>query len=108
MIPNEAKTLAMQLLRQWELSHVQFQWTRGKRQFGAAVFHGKKRTLRLSRPLVELNSEEEVRDVILHEIAHFLAGHEAGHGPLWKRYAVLVGARPERCNTTAATPEPAY
>lgn len=38
-----------------------------------------------------------VEDTLRHEVAHVLAGSRAGHGPVWKRWAVLVGARPERC-----------
>lgn len=40
------------------------------------------------------NTEEKVIDTILHEVAHALAGPGAGHGPLWKRYARIVGADP--------------
>lgn len=109
MNKQAAKNLALSLLEQWNLGHVQFKWSRGKRQFGLAVFRRDgSLELRLSAPLTELNPEEEVRDVILHEIAHFLAGHAAGHGPAWRAMARKVGARPDRCNTTAATPEAKY
>lgn len=39
----------------------------------------------------------QVEDTVRHEAAHFLAGHEAGHGPVWKAWAKKVGANPERC-----------
>jgi predicted SprT family Zn-dependent metalloprotease len=42
-------------------------------------------------------TEEEVRDTILHEIAHALAGHSAGHGFLWRVKCIQIGANPERC-----------
>ena len=55
----------------------------------------------LSRPLIHLNSEEEVRDTILHEIAHALAWirhrENCGHDERWKAICGEIGARPERC-----------
>lgn len=32
-----------------------------------------------------------VENVILHEIAHALAGQEAGHGPRWRAVALWIG-----------------
>ena len=37
----------------------------------------------------------EVRDTILHEIAHALAGAKARHGPAWKAIAKRLGATPK-------------
>ena len=43
-----------------------------------------------------VNAEpREVRDTILHEIAHALAGAKAGHGPVWKAVAARIGATPK-------------
>ena len=39
-------------------------------------------------------SEEQLLDTVLHEIAHAIAGHEAGHGLLWKATARRIGATP--------------
>jgi len=59
------------------------------------------REISLSRPLIHLNSEEEVRDTILHEIAHALAWirhrENCGHDARWKAICVEIGARPDRC-----------
>lgn len=38
--------------------------------------------------------DEEIRDTILHEIAHAIAGHKASHGPEWKRVCRQIGAKP--------------
>ncbi len=55
----------------------------------------------ISRPLVHLNPEDEVRDTILHEIAHALAWEHyrenCGHDERWKKICRRIGARPERC-----------
>lgn len=74
-------------------------WTlhtsRALRTFGACSHHLKR--IKLSVHLVELNTEEKVRDTILHEIAHALLPREAFHGPLWKDKARSIGARPVAC-----------
>lgn len=46
---------------------------------------------------------ELVRDTLLHEIAHALAGPAAKHGPAWKAVAVRLGATPKACDTAADT-----
>ena len=49
------------------------------------------------------SSDEQIRDTILHEIAHALAGNQAGHGYKWQQIAASIGAAPERC--APATPD---
>ena len=46
----------------------------------------------------------EFRDTVLHEIAHAIAGLRAGHGPEWKRIAIMVGAKPENACSLAVSP----
>ncbi|OED38134.1 hypothetical protein AB833_20860 [Chromatiales bacterium (ex Bugula neritina AB1)] len=78
-------------------------WTGGldnaRRRFGVCRFY--QQQISLSRVLCELNSEEEVRDTILHEIAHALAweryGESCGHDRRWKAICVEIGARPVAC-----------
>lgn len=41
---------------------------------------------------------EDIRNTILHEIAHALAGDAAGHGPEWKRVALSIGCDGSRYN----------
>lgn len=72
-----------------------FEWDNAKNRFGQCRYASK--TISMSRILVELNSEEEVRDTILHEIAHALVGPEHNHDWMWRTIAKQVGARPERC-----------
>ena len=51
--------------------------------------------IRLSRRHAVNDGPEEVKDTILHEIAHALAGAKARHGPVWKAVAVRLGATPK-------------
>lgn len=70
---------------------------------GHVMFLGSKpQELVLSQYWVDVLDEAEVRDTILHEIAHVLAGIRAGHGPAWKDVARSLGARPEACASPKA------
>lgn len=101
---SDAELLARSLIKEWGCDGWRFVWANGKRQLGAVVegvVPGTagyiRRELRLSRFLVDLNSEAEVRDVCLHEIAHIKAGLENGHNEHWKAWCLKVGAKPVRC-----------
>jgi predicted SprT family Zn-dependent metalloprotease len=50
----------------------------------------------LSKYIVEYHSIDQSEQVILHEIAHALAGKSAGHGPNWKQVAKSIGYRGEK------------
>ena len=70
-----------------------------KRSLGRCHYYKKKITL--SKWYVELNTEADVEDTILHEIAHALSwiryGREGkGHGKLWKKICREIGATPKR------------
>lgn len=98
MNTSDAAQLARNLMNSHGLSHVPFQFNRKLRYFGvcksrAGIVIG----IELSAPLVELNNEEQVKDTILHEIAHAKAGHAAGHGRLWQIQARAIGCNAERC-----------
>jgi predicted SprT family Zn-dependent metalloprotease len=58
--------------------------------------HGPRR-IELSVHLLQWNPPEEVRETLLHEIAHALVGRGHGHDAMWRAKAAEVGARPERC-----------
>lgn len=60
----------------------------------------------ISRYHAENDPEEWVMDTLLHEMAHALAGHAAGHGPVWKQWAIRLGAQPTRLLDTEACPPP--
>lgn len=66
-----------------------FAFDRAKRRAGLCNFS--ERRISVSRYLAEKFDEQEVKQVLLHEIAHALAGPSAGHGPEWKRVAMQLG-----------------
>jgi predicted SprT family Zn-dependent metalloprotease len=71
-----------------------FSWNKRKR--AAGVCNRTKRTIFLSTVFASAGIYEDVLDTILHEIAHALTpGHH--HDIVWKRKAIEVGAKPNRC-----------
>jgi predicted SprT family Zn-dependent metalloprotease len=89
-----AASMARELMNQHGLWWWTFQFNRGKRMAGLCKYSYQ--TIELSQYFVNLNSEAFVRDIILHEIAHALAGSTAGHGPVWKMKCRAIGANPKR------------
>src|SRR5262249_16689158 len=71
-----------------------FAFNRRKRTMGLCIYD--ERRIELSAYFVERNSQDEIVDTILHEIAHALVGHRHGHDAVWKRKCVAIGAKPVR------------
>jgi len=63
----------------------------------AGVCRSARKVLGLSRPLTLLHTDDEVRETILHEIAHALVGTEHGHGRVWQAKAREIGCSGARC-----------
>lgn len=80
------------------LSAWQFSFSNKKTIYGECFYDNQH--IQLSRHYVMSVdvSEAMIDDVILHEIAHALAGHAAGHGPEWKAVARNIGCSAERCS----------
>jgi predicted SprT family Zn-dependent metalloprotease len=97
-----AQLLACELLARHSLPDWGFNLNRSKINLGLCYYGPK--VIELSRYFVESNSLEAVRDTLLHEIAHALAGRAAGHGPLWKAACLRIGAKPERLDYEVVMP----
>ena len=79
-----------------------FEWDRAMKRGGAAHFNTK--TITMSMHLVPRWEESQVRNIALHEIAHVLAGHDAGHGPAWRRVARMIGCTATRMHANETVP----
>jgi len=97
-----AQYLAHDLLRVHNLPDWTFRFNRRRRSLGLCFYDDHR--IELSLPFVTRNDEAAVRDTILHEIAHALAGRRAGHGPAWKAICLRLGAKPQRCDEEAVMP----
>lgn len=90
----DVESLARQLLDRHGLTGWRIEFDHARTRAGKCD-HGR-RIISLSKVLTALYDSEAVRDVILHEIAHALVGHEHGHDAVWKEQARRIGARPHR------------
>ena len=93
----EIHQFAMEQMEKWGLieENWKFVWdNKAVRRYGQCRY--RQREIGITKKLALINTIEESKDVVLHEIAHALTvGH--GHDAVWKRMCVKVGARPERC-----------
>ena len=87
--PTTIQLRAQTLIEQYLSPEWSFGFDRAVRRAGLCNFTKKRITLSLH--LARLNSDEEVEQTLLHEIAHALVGPEAGHGKLWKQTAAQIG-----------------
>lgn len=63
------------------------------KNFAGYTIH-KAKEIGLSQVFLKMNTPKEVKDTVLHEIAHALCPEGEDHGPLWKETAKKLGARP--------------
>ena len=97
----DAERLARSLMREHGLAGWTFQWDRAVRRAGSCR-HGSQR-ITLSRALMAGWSEREVRNTVLHEIAHALVGPGHGHDRAWRKQARRIGCTGDRCWTPSAS-----
>jgi hypothetical protein len=90
-----AEKLANQLLDEHNLTKEgwSFKWNNSKRNFGLCRYSSK--TIELSRVLSEHQTSDQIKDTIVHEIAHALTPG-SGHGQKWKLMAMKLGIEPNR------------
>lgn len=96
---ENAVDLAEKLMRQHALSC----WTviiSNSRTFLGRCWYKPRCQIELSRHHILADTDAEITDTILHEIAHAITGYEKGnaHGAQWKSAAKRVGATPKRCS----------
>lgn len=107
---NALKARAYMLMTQHGLRDLGwvFKFDRCKNSAGRCSYSHK--IISMSAPIIELNSELECLNTLLHEIAHALVGAGHGHNRVWKFKAIEIGARPQACFTEAekVVPPPKY
>lgn len=107
---EEARKLALDLMSQHGLSNYHLDLSQRSLKYGNIGFcNWVRRIIVISTNYIELNSVENVRDTILHEIAHALVGKNeyriastgrkirVVHGPTWLAIAKNIGCSGERC-----------
>lgn len=86
---DDALALARQLMAEHDLKGWTVVTDRAVRRAGQA--NSATKTISLSAKLIEVHSAAEVRDTILHEIAHALVGARHGHDAVWRATAIRIG-----------------
>jgi predicted SprT family Zn-dependent metalloprotease len=92
---RDAYRMATELLDRHGLEGWSVEFDGAKRRAGICRYGP--RLIGLSAPLARLHSREEVRDTVLHEIAHALVGARHGHDAVWAAQARAIGGTAERC-----------
>ena len=104
----EAKNLALKLMEKYEIKREGWKFAFNNRKRGLGLCSHIKRTIYLSKVYVQYNNEEEIKNTILHEIAHVLAGPLEGHSSIWRGIALNIGCNGKRLNSTATMPKGKY
>ncbi len=87
----EAVELALVIMKKHGLSDWGLVLTHSKNVFGMCDFGN--REISLSMYLIKTRGKKELKDTILHEVAHALRG-EVFHDREWKNIALKLGAKP--------------
>lgn len=87
--------------------HLDRSWTFGfdnaKTRAGLCNYTHKR--ISVSKYLAAKYEDDEIHQVLLHEVAHAMAGTRAGHGPRWKAIASDLGYEGKRLHDGAIADE---
>lgn len=92
---SDAYRMGTELLQRHGLHGWSLVFDNAKRRAGVCRYT--QRVIGLSAPLARLHSPDEVRETLLHEIAHALTGPEHGHDGIWVAQARAIGSNGRRC-----------
>lgn len=94
--------LATGLLKQFQLNDWTFCFDHGTRRAGCCNYRDRK--ISISFNLALNASDEEIRDTLLHEIAHALVGKKYNHNSVWRAKAKEIGCSGERTHRLTFSP----
>lgn len=106
MTLTDIQTFAEAKLLEHNLTDWHFKFGKSKRALGMCKRSTK--VIEFSKHWIEVLEDAEIKDTILHEIAHALTPEDKGHGDAWKATCRRIGARPERVHRGDVRPDPAY
>jgi hypothetical protein len=110
MDSGTAIKLARKLMDKHGLEHWGLEINRSVNTLG--LCNTTRKTIKLSEHHIKHNSDEEIVETMLHEIAHAFANmmwmDNCGHDKRWKQVAKIIGCRPERCLDVAIPVPPKW
>ncbi len=96
------KRLAKKLMVKHSLISWQFEFDNGSKRAGCCDY--RRKVISLSYGYARYASNKEIKNTILHEIAHALVGSKHNHDAVWKAKAIEIGCSGERCHDVEFTP----
>ena len=108
MTENSVRILAITLMQRHGLSVIdwKFAFDNARRRLGYCSY--RKKTISLSKNYLPILDEEEIKDTILHEIAHALVPRKNGHNGVWRQKAIEIGCNGKRLYQGEAHVEAKY
>lgn len=88
---------AAALLSRYGLNGWRFQFDHAARRAGCCAYRTK--TISLAFNLAACGEEADIRDTLLHEIAHALVGRKHHHDAVWKAKALEIGCSGKRTHS---------
>jgi predicted SprT family Zn-dependent metalloprotease len=99
---EEIVQLAHDLLAHHQLPRWSFQFDNGTKRAGCC--HYGTYFISLASEFAKRAPEEEIRETLLHEIAHALVGKAHHHDEVWRAKALEIGCSGRRCHALQFTP----
>ena len=97
-----ARGLAAELFAKHNIGDWRFAFDRATRRAGSCCHTN--RTITLAREFARQAPDEELRETLLHEIAHALVGPRHSHDAVWRAKALAIGCSGQRCHGISFTP----
>ncbi len=94
--------MALGLMHEHGLKKWRFKFDHSTRRAGCCNYCDK--TISISFNLACNASDENIRDTLLHEIAHALVGKKHNHDAVWKAKTREIGGSGERCHRLVFSP----
>ena len=101
---NTTQWLAQTLMSDNGLCDWKFEFDHARRRGGQC--RHRDRTITMSRHLVPTWTEEQVREILLHEIAHAMVGSGHGHDATWRNQYRALGGNGRRTHSNATVEAP--
>lgn len=98
----------LKLFEFYDLPEYTFEFDRSKTWAGCCYCNDKNKRITLSKHFCEMNSASEIKDTMLHEIAHaldFKFFKRSSHTETWKSICRRIGARPDVLDSSLKMPK---
>lgn len=92
---KEIEDLTLNLMIKHGLNDWSFRWDNAVRRLGCCRY--RKKEITLSKNVIPIQTDDEIKNTILHEIAHALVDVCNNHNKVWRAKAIEIGCNGNRC-----------